>query len=82
MKLVIAGPRREKIAWRAMQEEQAEKRKAIAREEARAWIPDFIWFHWVFGISNALKTCEALGSLNSSLQSSWIRIHNLCVSVL
>lgn len=30
------SPRREKIAWRAMQEEQAEKRKAVAREEARA----------------------------------------------
>ena len=29
--------RREKIAWRAMQEEQAEKRKAVAREEAK-WI--------------------------------------------
>ena len=54
MKLVIAGPRREKIAWRAMQEEQAEKRKAIAREEARAWIPDFIWFHWVLGVSMCL----------------------------
>lgn len=38
------SPRREKIAWRAMQEEQAEKRKAVAREEARAWMPGFIGF--------------------------------------
>ena len=35
--------RREKIAWRAMQEEQAEKRKAVAREEAKWTCFSLFW---------------------------------------
>ena len=35
--------RREKIAWRAMQEEQAEKRKAVAREEAKWMCFSLFW---------------------------------------